>query len=169
MAFLFTPTNLSSHPAGARISYKKLIDDDHRDLSGLTDVEKVSFELATWTFKFHNGYDNRIRQSKPTVDKCGCLAAQAAGVSSAMLLDWLVRKSWKDVGEVITDREFEPTAAFNNGEDGRDAWSSVFAADVDPVGSAQGDGTHGILGEIVAQFQFRKSRKRVSRVQMASA
>jgi transposase len=25
-----------------------------------------------------------IRQSKPTVDKCGCLAAQAAGVSSAM-------------------------------------------------------------------------------------
>jgi hypothetical protein len=59
MAFLFTPTNLSSHPAGAGISYKKLIDDDHRDLSGLTDVEKVSFELATWTFKFHNGYDNR--------------------------------------------------------------------------------------------------------------
>jgi hypothetical protein len=27
---------------------------------------------------------DRIRQSKPTVDKCGCLAAQAAGVSSAM-------------------------------------------------------------------------------------
>src|ERR1035438_4438012 len=25
-----------------------------------------------------------IRQSKPTVDKCGCLAAQVAGVSSAM-------------------------------------------------------------------------------------
>ena len=27
---------------------------------------------------------NCIRQSKPTVDKCGCLAAQTAGVSSAM-------------------------------------------------------------------------------------
>jgi hypothetical protein len=26
----------------------------------------------------------RMRQSKPTVDKCGCLAAQGAGVSSAM-------------------------------------------------------------------------------------
>ena len=28
--------------------------------------------------------DNGIRQSKPTVDKCGCLAAQVTGVSSAM-------------------------------------------------------------------------------------
>src|ERR1700677_2905807 len=69
-------------------------------------------------------------------------------------LEWRVRKPWKDVGEVITDRDVEPAAAFNNGEDGSDAWAGVFAADMDPVGAAQGDGTHRILGDIVAQFQF---------------
>ena len=65
-----------------------------------------------------------------------------------------VCKSWKDVGEVITDRDIEPAAAFNNGEDRCDAWPCIFAADMDPVGAAQGDGAHRILGEIVAQFQF---------------
>ena len=69
-------------------------------------------------------------------------------------LEWCVCKSWKDVGEVITDGDVEPAAAFNNGEDGCDAWAGVLAADMDPVGSAQGDGTHRVLGEIVAQFQF---------------
>ena len=87
-------------------------------------------------------------------------------------LDWRVCKSWKDVGEVITDRDVEPAAAFNNGEDCRDAWAGVFAADMDPVGAAQGDGTRRILGEIVAQIQFwiveeacksRPDRKRVTR------
>src|ERR1700733_11789744 len=69
-------------------------------------------------------------------------------------LEWRVCKSWKDSGQVITDRDVEPAAAFNNGEDCCDAWAGVFAADMDPVGAAQGDGTHRILGEIVAQFQF---------------
>jgi hypothetical protein len=87
-------------------------------------------------------------------------------------LDWCVCKSWKDVGQVITDRDVEPAAAFNNGEDCRDAWAGVFAADMDPVGPAHGDGTHRIFGEIVAQFEFwmveeacksRPDRKRVAR------
>jgi hypothetical protein len=55
---------------------------------------------------------------------------------------WRVCKSWKDVGEVITDRDVEPAAAFNHGEDCRDAWAGVIAADMDPVGAAQGDETH---------------------------
>ncbi len=69
-------------------------------------------------------------------------------------LEWRVCKPWKDVGKVITDGEFEPAAAFNHGEDCCDAWAGVLAADMDPVGSAQGDGTHRIFGKIVAQFQF---------------
>ena len=70
-------------------------------------------------------------------------------------LEWSVCKSWKDSGQVITDWYVEPAAAFNNGEDCCDAWAAFFAADMDPVGAAQGDGTHRILGEIVAQFQLR--------------
>jgi hypothetical protein len=64
-------------------------------------------------------------------------------------LEWRVCKSWKDVGEVITDRDIEPAAAFNTGEDCRDAWAGVFAADMDPVGSAQGDGTHRISARLL--------------------
>jgi hypothetical protein len=30
---------------------------------------------------------------------------------------WRVCKAWADVGEVITDRDVEPAAAFNNGEE----------------------------------------------------
>jgi hypothetical protein len=59
-------------------------------------------------------------------------------------LEWCVCKSWKDVGDVITAREVEPAAAFNNGEDRRDAWAGVFAVDMDPVGPAQGDRTHDV-------------------------
>jgi hypothetical protein len=42
-----------SHPDGARISYKKLIDADFRDYSSPTDVQSATFELATWIFVFH--------------------------------------------------------------------------------------------------------------------
>jgi len=69
-------------------------------------------------------------------------------------LEWCVSKSWKNSGQVITDWDVEPAAAFNRGEDSRDAWAGVFAADMDPVGAAQGNGAHRILGEIVAQFQL---------------
>ena len=95
------------------------------------------------------------RQTKPTVDKCGCLCSPGGRGKFWDALEWRVCKSWKDSGQVITDWEVEPAAAFNNGEDCCDAWAGVFAADMDPVGAAQGDGTHRILGEIVAQFQLR--------------
>ena len=43
---------ITSFPAGAHIFYKKLVDDNYSDYSKLTDIEKASFELATWNFKF---------------------------------------------------------------------------------------------------------------------
>ena len=44
---------ITSFPTGARIQYKKLIDDVFQDYSSPTDVSNASFELATWIFKFH--------------------------------------------------------------------------------------------------------------------
>lgn len=48
----FTAT-IESFPAGARIQYKKLIDDVYEDYSSPTDVRSATFELATWIFRFH--------------------------------------------------------------------------------------------------------------------
>jgi hypothetical protein len=59
------PAVLTSHPTGAHILYKKLIDDDYSDYSGLTDV-KASFELATWNFIFRlEGCADEVRQINP--------------------------------------------------------------------------------------------------------
>jgi hypothetical protein len=44
--------NVVSRPSGAHVSYKKLLDNDFTDLSSNTDVMSVSFELATYTFRF---------------------------------------------------------------------------------------------------------------------
>jgi hypothetical protein len=44
---------LTSIPSGARVSYKKMVDEEYVDYSSPTDVLHASFELATWTFKFH--------------------------------------------------------------------------------------------------------------------
>ena len=44
---------LTSVPPGARIRYKKLIDDVYQDYSSPTDVPHATFELATWIFVFH--------------------------------------------------------------------------------------------------------------------
>jgi hypothetical protein len=44
---------LSSYPPGARIQYKKMIDDKFVDYSSPTNVPSAAFELATWDFKFH--------------------------------------------------------------------------------------------------------------------
>jgi hypothetical protein len=43
---------ITSVPAGARIRYKKLIDDDYEDYSKPTDVPDATFELATTLFIF---------------------------------------------------------------------------------------------------------------------
>ena len=59
------PAVLTTHPTGAHIFYKKLIDDDYTDYSGVTDVQ-ASLELATWSFKFHlQGCTDEIRQINP--------------------------------------------------------------------------------------------------------
>jgi hypothetical protein len=48
------------------------------------DTQKRSISLLKdWKHEFQRPI-YCMRQSKPTVDKCGCLAAQGAGVSSAM-------------------------------------------------------------------------------------
>lgn len=44
---------ISSFPPGARIQYKKVADQLYEDYSSLTPVDKASFELATWLFRFH--------------------------------------------------------------------------------------------------------------------
>jgi len=61
---------LSSSPKGAHIFYKKLVDDSYSDYSGMTDIQKASFELATWNFKFHKDgcTDEPVWQLNPYQD-----------------------------------------------------------------------------------------------------
>lgn len=68
-------------------------------------------------------------------------------------LNGCVCKSGQDVGEVIADRDLEPSTTFHNREDGGYARPSLFAADVGPVGAANCDRAHGILSEVGAQLQ----------------
>ena len=48
-------------------------------------------------------------------------------------LDGHVTESGQDLGEVVAYPDVEPAAAFDDGEDGGHARSSLWAADVDPV------------------------------------
>jgi hypothetical protein len=73
-------------------------------------------------------------------------------------LNGCVCKSGQDVGEVIADRDLEPSTTFHNREDGGYARPSLFAADVDPVGAANCDRAHGILSEAGAQLQLWSER-----------
>ena len=73
-------------------------------------------------------------------------------------LNGCVCKSGQDVGEVIADRDLEPSTTFHNREDGGYARPSLFAADVDPVGAANCDRAHGILSEVGAQLQLWSER-----------
>ncbi len=41
-----------SHPAGAHVCYKKLVDVEYGSYSALTNLSDVSLELATWDFRF---------------------------------------------------------------------------------------------------------------------
>ena len=54
-------------------------------------------------------------------------------------LDGCIGESGQDGGEVVAHRNAEPAAAFDDGEDCGHARSDLLAADVDPVGSAQGE------------------------------
>lgn len=53
-----------------------------------------------------------------------------------------VCEAGQDVGQVVADRDLEPSTAFHNREDGSYPWPSLLAADMDPVGAANGDWAH---------------------------
>ncbi len=71
------------------------------------------------------------------------------------LLNGLVVKSWQDLVQVVANRDPEPAAALNHGDDRGHTRSGLLAADLDPVFSAQRYAAHGIFRQVVAQFQFR--------------
>ena len=71
------------------------------------------------------------------------------------LLNRLVGKSGQDFIQVVADRDPEPAAAFNHGEDRGHTRSGLLAADMDPVFSAQRYAAHGIFRHVVAKFQLR--------------
>src|SRR4051812_432842 len=92
-------------------------------------------------------------------------AAQAAGVSSATDVG-LHPRARQDVGKIIAYRDFEATTAFDHRGYCGYTRSGLFTPDVDPVFSANCDGPHRILGEVVAKFSSGYSRNRISRFQM---
>src|SRR5579863_4709685 len=66
-----------------------------------------------------------------------------------------ISKVWQDVGEVIACRDVKSATAFDHRDDGGDSRAGLLTSDMDPVTSADGDRPHGVLGEVVAEFQFR--------------
>jgi hypothetical protein len=65
-----------------------------------------------------------------------------------------VGKSGEDRCQVVAYGDSEPSAAFHDRENRRDLWPRLGATDVYPVLSTQSHGTHRILREVIAQFQF---------------
>lgn len=47
--------------------------------------------------------------------------------------DRFVGRSWQDIYEVVADRDPVPSAAFDDGQDRRHAWSSLWAASLEPL------------------------------------
>jgi hypothetical protein len=84
-AYLFIRNNgtdkftvaISSYPKGASIQVKKLTDDDYSDY-GQTNIPSASFELATWTFKFHHPdcSDERVLHIDPYEDTQSAISAE---------------------------------------------------------------------------------------------
>src|ERR1039457_6480620 len=70
-------------------------------------------------------------------------------------LDGHVCQSGQDLMKVFADRDAKPAAALDHGEDRGHTRSGLFAADVDPVFSAQRYAAHGVFRQVVAKFQFR--------------
>jgi hypothetical protein len=68
-------------------------------------------------------------------------------------LNGFVCDSGKDFSEVFAHRDFEPAAAFDHGEDCGYAGACLLAADVYPVRSAECDGPHRILREVVTELK----------------
>jgi hypothetical protein len=84
----------------------------------------------------------RKRLAKHTVDM-GTVARLTIGMSVSGgpdrrseigdTLDGSVGESGQDIGEVISNRDLEPAATFDNRQNRRHAGSSLLASDVDPV------------------------------------
>jgi len=84
----------------------------------------------------------RKRLTKHTVDEARCSVLWVVGSVSCDpcgrreigdLLNGLVGKSWQDLVQVVADRDPEPAAAFNHGEDRGHTRPGLLAADMDPV------------------------------------
>jgi len=83
-----------------------------------------------------------MRMTKHTVDKARCSVLQVIGSVSCDpgsrceigdLLNGLVGKSGQDLIQVVADRDPEPAAAFNHGEDCGHTQSGLLAANMDPI------------------------------------
>jgi hypothetical protein len=55
----------------------------------------------------------------------------------------------QDVVEVFAQIDLEAFAGLHDREDGRDFRTGFFASDMQPVSTAEREGTHGILAEIL--------------------
>jgi hypothetical protein len=64
-------------------------------------------------------------------------------------IDGKVYQAWQDRAKILADRNFEPSAGFDNRDDGCDARPSLLAADVYPIAAPKSDRAHGVLGKIV--------------------
>lgn len=62
-------------------------------------------------------------------------------------MDGAVGEARKHVCEVSTDGYAESAATLDDGEDGGYFWAGLFAAQVQPVLTADGDRPHRVLGE----------------------
>jgi hypothetical protein len=134
---------------------------------GATRVDRMRRKLQTKVgaaiYSRRKTVVERMRTSKHTVDGGRCVSLKigrgvyggpSGGSEIGDALDGDVGESGHDVGEIVADRNLESSAAFDHGEDCGYARSGLLAADVDPVLSARRDRTHGVLGQVIAQFQF---------------
>ena len=66
-----------------------------------------------------------------------------------------IGQSWQNAGQIVTNRNLETTAGFNNGQNGGYFRARVLTAEMDPVFASNDQPTHGVFRQIVAQFKVR--------------
>lgn len=57
------------------------------------------------------------------------------------------------------DRDVEPSAGFNDGENGGDFGCCLFASEVETVFTSECDGPHGFFSKMIAQLEHRIGKK----------
>src|SRR5215469_224328 len=87
-------------------------------------------------------------------DRLWMIRGPGGGGTISEALKGRIGKAGQDVGKVIAYRDFEAATAFDHRDDCSYSRSGLLTADMDPVASADGDGPHGVLGEVVAKFQL---------------